>query len=287
MVSIIIPAYNEEKSIGKLLNAVTSLYNSPGYEIIVVNDGSTDTTAEIVSAYAQVKLVSHTKQMGVGAARTTGLKNASGEKVVFIDADMTYNPEDIAKIVDEIYSYDMVVGARREEAGTFKPVRYSVKKLFCILAEKLTGVPIPDLNSGLRGIDKEKALNLTYILPSGHSWVSTITLAFLSSGYTLKFTDIDYGKRIGKSTFAICRDTYGMFITILKTVTYYYPLRVMLPISLFLFLCGSLFLIRDLFSKNLADTTIFLFISGIVIFVFSLLSEQIACLRREFLQKLK
>ena len=292
MYSIIIPVYNEEKSIGAIIDSILkvmqeSIGKKP-FEIIVVDDGSTDNSVHIINEkkYKEVLLIKHKSRRGVGAARTTGVMNAKGSKILFIDADSTYEPEDIPAIINRLDSADMVIGARKEEKGTFRFIRSCMKLFFNKLASWLTHTNIPDLNSGLRGMDKEKTQQFLYLLPTGHSWVGTITLCFLASNLTVDFIPIRYNKRKGKSTFKIFRDTYAFFIMILKTIVYFYPLRVIMPVSFAFFIGGIIFLIRDLMQKNIADTTILLWVVGIIIFIFALMSEQMACLRREINQKI-
>ena len=292
MYSLIIPVYNEEKSIGDIIDSTLNvLRESKGnipFEIIIVNDGSTDNSAHIIQDKNDNDIIvcEHKSRRGVGAARTTGVLHAKGDKILFIDADSTYAPDDILKIIERLDAADMVIGARLKEKGTLRLLRSFMKFMFNKLASLLTHTNIPDLNSGLRGMDKEKTRQFLYLLPTGHSWVSTITLCYLASNLTVDFVPIRYSKRKGKSSFNIFRDTYSFFVMILKTIIYFYPLRVIMPISFGFFIGGILFLVRDLLQKNIADTTILLWVVGIIIFVFALMSEQLACLRREMNQKI-
>jgi polyisoprenyl-phosphate glycosyltransferase len=294
MDTVIIPAFNEEKSILEVIRRVhVSMKQSQGqkpFEIIVVDDGSTDATpallSEITATYKELVVVTHPMKKGVGCARTTAVLRARGERVAFIDADLTYEADDLPRLFDSLETYDMAVGAREEEKGSLRYLRATIKSIFKSLASLLTRSRIEDLNSGIRAMNKAKTIEFLPMLPSGHSWVSTITLCFLASGYSVGFIPTRYFVRTGKSSFKIFRDSYAMLLTIIKTVIYFYPLRVILPVSYLFFFGGFCFLIRDIFQHNIADTTILFFVMGVITFVFALMSEQISCLRREINQKI-
>lgn len=293
MYTLIIPAHNEENSIQEVIKSAYDILekSSEGqaFEIIVVNDGSSDATQSKVEelSFQNVYLINLAVRRGVGAARTLAVRKARGSKILFIDGDLTYDVHDIASIIKELKNYDMVIGARHKEKGSLPLLRSFTKNTFRVLASLLTKTKIKDLNSGLRGMDKEKTLEFLYLLPVGHSWVSTITLAFIANGYRVGYVDTIYKKREGKSKFNIIKDTSAFFVTILKTIVYFYPLRVILPVSFFFFMVGFvLFFFRDIPQKNIADTTILMWVVGFIMFIFALISEQLACLRREINQKI-
>jgi glycosyltransferase involved in cell wall biosynthesis len=225
-VSVVLPVYNEEEAIGEVLEETISTLEGTSYdwEIIVVDDGSKDRTAEIVASFPQATLLRHPHNMGGGRARNTGIKAASGEVVVIADGDGTYPLRDIPRLVEELKDCDMVVGARKKEAGTLKFLRVPVKFLIRKLAEFISGSKIPDLNSGMRAIRRDAVSPYLRMLPPGHSWVSTITLAFLNNGHVVKYVPIDYYPRKGKSTFHPIRDTGNYIMTIFRTITWFSPL---------------------------------------------------------------
>ena len=234
-ISVILPAHNEEEAIGDDLDDIIEIMRQSerNYEIMVVDDGSTDRTAEIVRARPEVVLVQHPFNRGTGAARTSGIRAARGEIIVFTDADRTYPNKripDLLKIMDD--GADMVIGARQKEAGTMKILRTPAKWLIRRLAEFMTGSRIPDLNSGLRAQRRSETLRFLPILPTTHSWVSTITISFLSAGYRVEWTPIDYYPRVGKSTFHPIRDSYNYLSLAVRTVMYFNPLKIFLPIAL-------------------------------------------------------
>ncbi|MFQ6058720.1 MAG: glycosyltransferase family 2 protein [Anaerolineae bacterium] len=242
-----IPAYNEEEAIGDDLDLIRATMEASGYdyEVIVVDDGSRDRTAEIVQERPWVRMIQHPYNRGVGAARTTGVKAARGEVIVMTDGDGTYPNQDIPRLLAHMDQYDMVIGARKREAGSLPWLRAPAKHFIRLLASYLAETRIPDPNSGFRAFRKEVALRFLDILPRSHSWVGTITLAFLSEGFLVKFIPIDYYRRKGRSTFHPLTDTYNYISLVVRTIMYFNPLKVFLPLSLFLIVVAFIKLIRD------------------------------------------
>lgn len=279
LVSIVIPVYNEEAAIGDDLDVIKRTMDATGrpYEVIVVNDGSTDRTAEIVSSRSWVRLLHHDQNRGTGAARTTGMKAAKGDVIIMTDGDGTYPNQDMPRLLQHMEECDMVVGARTQEQGTWKLLRTPAKWFIRNLAAYLTGTKIPDLNSGFRAFKKDIALKYLNILPTTHSWVSTITIAFLSDGYSVKYIPIDYYKRKGRSTFHPLTDTYNYLTLVVRTVMYFNPLKVFLPISLALLVTGTLKGIYDLivYRFHLAPSTVLTLLTAIQIAVLGLLADLI------------
>ncbi|MDD5666688.1 MAG: glycosyltransferase family 2 protein [Actinomycetota bacterium] len=279
-VSLIFPVFNEEEAIGSDLRTAIDTLKATDWEweIIVVDDASRDRTAEIAASFPEVTLVRHPYNMGGGRARTTGIKKAQGEIMVISDGDGTYPLQDIPRLVEELDSCEMVVGARQKEAGTLKVLRVPAKFMIRKLAEFVSGAKIPDLNSGMRAIRKETALPYLHMLPSGHSWVSTITLAFLNNGHPVKYVPIDYYPRKGKSTFHPIRDTSSYIMTIFRTVTWFSPLKIFLPLGLLLLLTGLGKMIVDIvrFSWHIAPSTVILLLGGLQILVLGLIADMIA-----------
>jgi glycosyltransferase involved in cell wall biosynthesis len=277
LVSIVIPVYNEEEAIGDDLDIIKRTMDAAGqpYEIIVVNDGSTDRTVEIVSSRPYIKLVHHERNRGNGAARTTGMKAARGDVVVMTDGDGTYPNQDMPKLLEHMKQHDMVIGARTKEEGTVKWLRTPAKWFIRRLASYLTETEIPDLNSGLRAFKKDIALHYLSILPNTHSWVSTITIAFLSDGYSVKYVPIDYYKRKGQSKFHPLRDTYNYITLVVRTVTYFNPIKVFLPISLLLFTVGIGKAVFDIFAYrfHFAPSTLLVLLTAIQVAAVGLLAD--------------
>lgn len=217
MISIILPAYNEELAIGKVIDDVRLIMSKNGseFEIIVVDDGSTDQTYEIARSRG-VRLYRHPNNRGVGSARKTGILNARGEIIAMLDADDTYPAEGILELLKFIPAYDQVIGARVNECGRLKFVRWLVKKsLFCLAAVSARQ-KIADLNSGLRIVKKDIIMRYFHLIPDGFSCVTTMTLIFLYNGHTVKFIPTEYRHRIGKSKFNIFKDTFVILSTIIR-----------------------------------------------------------------------
>ena len=279
-VSIVIPVFNEEEAIGDDLDLVIQTMEATDYdyEIIVVDDGSTDRSAEIVRQRTKVNLVEHPYNRGVGAARTTGIKHAKGDVVVMTDGDGTYPNQDIPRLLAHMDEYDMVVGARTEETGRARWLRAPTKLFIRMLASYLVGIRIPDLNSGFRAFRRDVALKFLNILPATHSWVGTITIAMLSDHYTVGYIPIHYYRRKGKSKFHPISDTYNYLTLVVRTVMYFNPLKVFLPLSLMLLLVGGLKMTYDIFAYrfHFAPSTVMLMLTAIQMGAIGLLADLIA-----------
>lgn len=279
-VSIVIPAYNEEEAIGQDLRTIIDAMDSSGrdYEVIVVDDDSSDSTSEIVKSFHGVELIKHRSNRGGGFSRNTGIKAASGDVVVVTDGDGTYPNQDIPKMLDymEENDLDMVVGARRKEAGTMKLLRTPVKLFIRKLAELMSGFKIPDLNSGLRAIKRDVFMKYMEILPWGHSWVSTITLAMLSDGHQVDYVKIDYYQRKGSSTFHPIKDTSGYLTLVIRTVTWFNPLKVFMPIAILIGIVGAVWLGFDISKWDLRISTVLFMVTSLQIAAIGLLADLIA-----------
>jgi polyisoprenyl-phosphate glycosyltransferase len=289
-VSVILPAFNEELAIGDDLDEIRVALEAThySYEIMVVDDGSRDGTAAKVRERPWVRLIQHPHNRGNGAARTTGVHAARGRTIVFTDADRTYPngriPEMLA-LMDQ--GADMVIGARRIEAGTLRALRTPAKWFLRRLAEFLTGTRIPDLNSGLRSQRRDLTLRYLPLMPTTHSWVSTITIAFLSGGYNVQWLPIDYFPRVGRSTFHPIRDTYNYLSMVVRSVMYFDPLKVFLPLAVFLVGLGTLkYLLLDILWRHpdalrlghipsISGTTLVLLFTGLQVAVIGLLADLI------------
>lgn len=279
-VSIVVPVYNEEEAIAEDLGTIISTMDSSGrdYEVIVVNDASTDGTKDAVARVPGVTLINHRQNRGGGFSRNTGIKAATGDVVVVTDGDGTYPNQDIPRLLDrmEAEELDMVVGARKRESGTLKFVRGPVKWFIRKLAEVMSGFKIPDLNSGLRAIRKDVFMRYIEILPWGHSWVSTITLAMLADGFQVDFVPIDYYRRKGKSTFHPIKDTSGYLTLVIRTVTWFNPLKVFIPIALMIGALGTYWLVFDIIRWDIRTATVLFILTAIQVAAIGLLADLIS-----------
>ncbi len=276
-VSIVIPAYNEEQAIESTLVQVKAVMNRQDgeYEIIVVDDGSTDRTADLVQQHEDVRLVQHHSNRGYGAAIKTGIRQADHEWIAIIDADGTYPPEAIPSLTAETDRYDMIVGARSER--DFPLIRRPAKWFIARLAEYLSDAKIPDLNSGLRVFRKDIALSYFNILPSRFSFTITITIAFLSDHYSVKFVPIPYHKRAGTSKISPIQDTLNFVQLILRTIMYFRPLKVLLPIGFALFVLAVIIGVYSLLTQGrvMDITVIVLTMAAIQITVMAMIADMI------------
>ena len=250
-VSIIVPAYNEVEIIGQVLDTIMHCLseNSVEYELIVVDDGSTDGTAEVVEAKG-VRVVRHDYNRGYGSALKTGIRQSRYSLVAIIDADGTYPADVLQQLVACMDQYDMAIGSRTGEHVTIpffrRPAKWFLKKL----ADYLSGFNIPDLNSGLRVFRRELAERFFGIFPDGFSFTTTITLAALTNGYRVRFLPINYYKRTGHSTIRPMRDFLGFVLLIIRIIVYFKPLNVFLPVSAMLLVIGMAKATLDFFYQH-------------------------------------
>ena len=275
-VTILLPAYNEEQSIGRTILEIKELY--PEYEIFVVDDGSTDRTQEeAVKAGAHVW--SHPHNIGNGAAIKTGLRYASGDWIVMMDADGQHKPADIAKLLENKDKYDMVVGARSKGSETSLH-RDLANFIYNGLASYVTKFKVQDLTSGFRLIKNETVGKYIYLLPNTFSYPSTLTMAYLRSGLSLKYVPIQTKARKGKSKIKLFQDGIRFFLIITKIATLFSPFRIFLPVSLTFFMTGLLYyLFTYLTAGRFTNMSALLFSSSIIIFMMGLISEQISQMR--------
>src|SRR3990172_230005 len=285
-VSIVIPAYNEEESIAMQIKAVREVMDKADwtYEVIVVDDGSTDDTAQKVVGQ-EAKLISLPQNHGYGAALKIGINEAQAEWIVIIDADGTYPCTAIPELLDMAHKYDMVVGARIGENVHIPFLRKPAKWLLNMLANYLSGRHIPDLNSGLRVLKKSIVKRFMPLLPSGFSFTTSITLALLCNDYLVMYHPVDYYRRIGNSKIRSV-DAYHFLLLILRTITYYNPIKIFLPLGGIFFLGGMSKFIYDIVTVwNLSESAIMGFLAAGIIWAIGLLADLIV--RISFIERLK
>jgi glycosyltransferase involved in cell wall biosynthesis len=283
-VTIVLPVFNEAGHISAEVKRITaSMEASPySYEIMVVNDGSTDDSAAELAKLEGIRLVHFEQNRGSGAARRAGTALARGEIVVWTDADMSYPNDEIPALVASLEGADMVVGARRTEEGTHKLARVPAKWLIRKLASFLTETEIPDLNSGFRAFRREVALQFLHLLPAGFSCVTTITMSFLSSGYSVRYVPIDYATRAGTSKFHWWKDTRRYFRQVVRMVLLYNPLRFFMPVATLLLAAGAVKLGFDLITKDfrVATNTIVMLAAGALLALVALIADLLVHLNR-------
>ncbi|GBG15668.1 glycosyl transferase family 2 [Novimethylophilus kurashikiensis] len=274
--SLILPAKNESAALDFLLPKIRQYAKDA--EIIVVDDGSSDDT-EAVCQKHKVKIVSNPYSKGNGAAIKAGARAATGEVLVFMDADGQHRPEDIPRLLDTVnQGFDMVVGARSRasQAGVH---RAAANGFYNRLATWMVGHPILDLTSGFRAVKANKFRQFIYLLPNGFSYPTTITMSFFRAGYSVEYVPIVAPKRIGNSHIRLLRDGARFLIIIFKIGTLYSPLKLFAPISFSFFLMGlGHYLYTYLTVHRFTNMSALLFISAVMVFLIGLISEQITAL---------
>ncbi|WP_230422076.1 glycosyltransferase family 2 protein [Catenulispora pinistramenti] len=291
-VSVVLPCYNEEAHVLLEIQRICAALDATDYpyEVLAIDDASTDGTLEVLRKaeieYASVKVVAFKRNGGAGTVRRIGSKMARGDIVVWTDADMSYPNERIPELVEMLdfdAGIDQVVGARKAERGSHRLLRIPAKWVIRKIAEKLTNQKIPDLNSGLRAMRREVALPYLRLLPPGFSCVTTITLAFMSNQKNVVYIPIDYAKRAGKSKFRFVTDAYRYILQVLRMVMYFNPLKVLMPLALWLIGIGVVKAVFDLVVHpfRFAQNTALLILSGLIIASMALLADLIVRSRPE------
>lgn len=282
--TIIIPAYNEQKGIKETVLTLVEATKEKNWKIIVVNDGSKDKTAEELKHIEGIRLINHPYNKGYGASLKTGVRNATTELIAFYDADGQHNPEDLIAIYNSFSNYDMLVGQRSKESHQDwirKPGKWVLSKV----ANFLTGRKIPDLNSGLRIIKKDVISNMLHLFPEGFSFSTTSTIAFMNMGFNVGYIPITVQKRVGKSTVKQLKHGSSTIMLILRLIVLFNPLKVFLPAS---FLCIVVGLIYEVLfgilyyngGIKLIPGAFFMILTGVLIFFFGLLVDQVSELRK-------
>ena len=278
-ISIVIPVFNEAPSLAKLLGEVQAL-GLQRAEIIVVDDGSSDGSAE-AALQSGASVVRHPYNIGNGAAVKSGIRAARGRLIVLMDGDGQHKPEDIPKLLADASRYHMVVGARAK-GSKLRFHRYAANQLYNWLASYVTRFKIQDLTSGFRVLSRRDAWRFIDLLPNTFSYPTTLTLAFLRSGLTVKYVPIQTLYRAGQSKISLITDGIRFLLIITKIATLFSPFRVFLPVSVFFFLAGMAnYLYTYVTQGRFTNMSVFMFTTAVIIFMLGLVSEQIALLRME------
>jgi glycosyltransferase involved in cell wall biosynthesis len=278
-ISIIIPVFNEAESLSELLNKILALH-LPGSEIIVVDDGSTDGTAD-VAMKTGANVVRHPYNIGNGAAVKAGIRAARGTFLVLMDGDGQHKPADIPKLLADANKYHMVVGARGK-GSKLRFHRYIANVVYNLLASYVTRFKVSDLTSGFRVLSRSDALRFIDLLPNTFSYPTTLTLAFLRSGLTVKYVPIQSLYRAGQSKISLASDGIRFLLIITKIATLFAPFRVFLPVSAFFFFTGVGYYVYTYITEHrFTNMSVFLLTTAVIVFMLGLVSEQIALLRME------
>ena len=276
--TVVIPAYNEEKGIQGVIDRILAAMEGANlpFEIIVVDDGSTDRTVESLRE-KPIQVLRHETNRGYGAALKTGIRASRYNHVAIVDADGTYEERDLPKLIGYMETHDMVVGARTGKGAKIPLIRRPAKWILNRLANFLTETSIPDLNSGFRIFNKSVAKEFFNILPPSFSFTSTLTIALLTNGYSIKYIQSGYKTRKGRSKIRPIHDTVNFFSLIVRTALYFAPMKIFMPLSLGMIGLSllKLVLIDVMLIRNMTDSTLFLFLAGIQVGMLGLLADLI------------
>ena len=282
-ISIVIPAYNEASAIADTVREIKRVLSESRIEgeIVIVDDGSTDNTSES-AAQTDARLIRHPQNKGYGASLKTGIRQAQNDIIVIIDADGTYPIDAIPRLAEKMSEYDMVVGARTGTTVQVPMLRRPAKWLLNRLANYLSGVEIPDLNSGLRAFRRSVAIGFFRLLPAGFSFTTSITLAMLTNDYNVLYIPVNYYKRVGKSKIRPVQDTINFFSLVVRMVLSYRPLRIFIPMISALGVVSLAKAVYDINAYNwhFATSTVILITLTFQIIVLGLIADLVVSLHK-------
>jgi glycosyltransferase involved in cell wall biosynthesis len=279
-VSVVIPAYNEGPHVASQIRAVRAVLERTGweFEILVVDDGSDDATGEAAAAEG-VRVLRHRRNRGYGASLKSGIEAARHDRILIIDADGTYPPEAIPALLEMAATHEMVVGARTGETVRVPLARRPAKWFLSRLASYLAERDLPDINSGLRLIDRRLVESYRHLLPDGFSFTTTITLAATVNGHEVGYVPISYHARLGNSKIRP-RHAFDFTLLILRTIVYFNPLRVFIPMGAMLALAGLAKFAYDVVIGNLSESAVLALLGALIIWAVGLLADQNARILR-------
>lgn len=282
-VSVVLPAFNEGENLPELLLEIYK-YLGENTEVIVVDDASSDNTSSVAKKYG-AKVIRNPYNMGNGASVKRGIREATNEIIVLMDADGQHLPEEIPTLLKELDEFDMVVGARTNSSQVWW--RKLANNIFNLLASYVTNTPIKDLTSGFRVVKRSKAMKFLYLLPNTFSYPSTLTLAFIKSAYPVKFVPVKVlPRKKGKSKINLINDGFRFLTIIIRIAVFFSPLKVFFPLSLFFSSLGFFYyLYTFIYFHRFTNMSALLLTTSVIIFMLGLISEQIAHLRMEKIDK--
>jgi glycosyltransferase involved in cell wall biosynthesis len=277
--TIIMPAFNEAASIERVIMDVKSVCSDFLEEIIVIDDGSHDATIQ-KAKQAGARVIQHYRNLGYGASLKTGIRAAKTDLILTMDSDGQHLAEDIVRLWEGRDGQDMVVGERTQLLHS-SLWRMPGKWLLGLMADYLTQQKIPDLNSGLRIMQRDIIARYLHLCPSGFSFSTTCTMVFFNRGYQVKYIPIKSHKRKGKSTVSLGTGLNAI-ILILRISTLFNPLKIFIPLST-LFGLAALVIGTWYFmaAHTISGAPLLLFITATLLFAIGLISDQISQLRLE------
>ena len=274
-VTVVIPAYNEAAHVAGQVSSVDAVMRTSGwdYEIIVVDDGSTDGTAEAATTAGLSRVVRRQQNRGYGAALKLGVRLAAHDWILITDADGTYPVEAIPTLLAEAVENSMVVGSRTGAVVQVPLVRRPAKWFLNRLASYLAGRHLPDINSGLRLMRKSLINRYEHLLPDGFSFTTTITLSAACNAHPLTYIPIDYHARLGESKIRP-RHAYDFTMLILRTIIFFNPLKVFLPLGAVMAVTALAKLAYDITQDNLSETAVLGLLGALIVWAVGLLADQ-------------
>jgi len=274
--AVVIPAYNEENGVQQGITELKQVLSGMGieYEIVVVNDGSTDRTAERAGEVG-AHVISQRQNRGYGASLKKGIAATSSTFVVITDADGTYPASAIPAMLELAKDVDMVVGDRGLSKKNIPLVRRPAKWVLNQLANYLARTKINDLNSGLRVFKRQSLQKFVPLLPDGFSFTTTITLCMACSGMDIVYLPVTYAKRIGQSKIRWAH-FFAFVLLVFRVVTLFNPLRVFLPVGALLIATGTSKFIYDILKWNLSESAVLAILGGLGAWALGLLADMIS-----------
>jgi glycosyltransferase involved in cell wall biosynthesis len=280
-VSVVIPAHNEEATIATVVRDVFAVV--PTAEVIVVDDCSRDQTATLAET-AGARVIRRPINVGNGAGIKTGVRHATGDVVIVLDADGQHNPADIPRLLEHLPAYDLVIG-ERNRSGQQNTIRWLGNTLLNKLGSYLIEMDMRDLTSGFRAMRRSVMLEFLHLLPNKMSWPTTSALAFGKAGYHVKFVPIDVApRRTGQSAQKLFRNGFRFTGIILRITTLFAPMRIFFPVAVSMMVLSILsfavsYLVTDPGRLRIPNSAVMFFVGAVIVFMFGLLAEQIAGLR--------
>ena len=288
--TVLLPVFNEEEALPAIIQEIKDVLDPHQwvYEILVIDDGSTDRSAELADSCG-VRVVRKVKNSGSGSARRLGVIHAYGQIVCMLDADGSYDPSTIPEMMTYFPEYDQVNGARDKEKGTLPILRKPIKYLLRMFASYLARQHIPDLNTGLKAFKRNLMRQYLWVVPDGFSCVTTMTLAFFCNDHAVKYVPTRYRQRIGQSKFHPIKDTLKYFLTIIRIIVYFKPLSVFIPVSIFLFVMAIVIPLINYSTSNssglifqqLSNLQVLLFLSAGITLIGGLLADLLVSTHRQ------
>lgn len=282
--SIIIPAFNEEESLPKVLGSLTKLF--PSEEVILIDDGSRDKTYDIASSFTGIKVIRHEKNYGYGAALKTGIRHASSDRLVFFDADGQHDAREIPGLVKLLEGSELVAGQRLNDKR-ISGLRLPGKFIIRIVVNFLAKTKIKDINCGFRAVSKSVIERYLFLLPDGFSFSTTTMLLFLKRKHRVHFVPVQAGRRMGRSSVNQLRDGYNTLLLIIRLIGLFDPLRIFMPVGLFFSLLGVTYGLYKIMTVGfgLSVGALAFLIVGFFSFLLGIICDQISSLRLEHLQE--